>query len=481
MRAGCVIAILGWLASLVAAAEQEFPYTAYIARREAALRGGPGRNYYTTDKLPGGETVEVYRHDGDWCAIRPPVGSFSWVRAEDLRIDREGIGIVLVEDAASRIGSNTNEFRDVIQVRLQRGEQVEVLDAVQVSNDNGVEFYCKIAPPSGEFRWVHKDDISRDEPDPELYSEEDAAPPPGRIDEPAEHLQPTKRVETEHRSASDRWGSWVRSRRSDRPGEAGTVADVRADDSRDSDRSRSIALASSDETERPSAVKGSNVRPSGRASTGITEAEQIDRELSRIVVAEPSEWKLDTVRKRTGDALHQASTESDRHKLRELQDRIARFDDIRRRSMALESPEHVAESLRDSIPTADRESLPSSPSRVADNQSTPSRLDHVGEPAAADSQPRLGETRPREYDGVGKLTRVVSQRPGAPRYALVNRDDEVVTFVSPAPGVNLRSYEGEYVGISGQRGYMPELKKSHVTALRIKPLESAPSHIARRR
>ena len=100
-----------------------------------AVRG----QFYATDKLPAAEMVVVYKHQDDWCAIRPPEGSFSWVKADDLRISSEGIGIVLAEGAASRVGSRISDLRDVIQVRLERGEEVEVLDAVQVSNDNGVK------------------------------------------------------------------------------------------------------------------------------------------------------------------------------------------------------------------------------------------------------------------------------------------------------------------------------------------------------
>ena len=44
MRAGCVIALVCFLAMPAAAAEQEFPYSAYVATSECAIRSGPGRN-----------------------------------------------------------------------------------------------------------------------------------------------------------------------------------------------------------------------------------------------------------------------------------------------------------------------------------------------------------------------------------------------------------------------------------------------------
>jgi hypothetical protein len=63
----------------------------------------------------------------------------------------------------------------------------------------------------------------------------------------------------------------------------------------------------------------------------------------------------------------------------------------------------------------------------------------------------------------------------------VNNANEVVAFVSPGSGVNLQPFEGQHVGISGGRGYMPELKKSHVTALRVHILDGGQSRLARRR
>jgi hypothetical protein len=440
------------LSSLVSAAEQEFPYTAYIARREVSVRSGPGRNFYATDNLPAGEEVEVYRHEDDWCAIRPPPDSFSWVRAEDLRIGRDGIGIVLVDGTPSRIGSSANEFRDVIQVRLQRGEQVEVLDAVQVSNDNGVEFHCKIAPPSGEFRWIHKDDISREQPRPWLREDLDEGAQEAA--DRAPHIEP---IEEQRPAPSDRWGTWMPARRSDREVQSNAFVAGGQDSRRGSTSSRSISLASSDQVVPADRALDNGRSISDQRQSPPDEVEQIDRELSRIVVTEPDQWNLDGVRRRTDKAFEQASSAVVRRKLQDLQDRIKRFDDIHKRSLALATP------------AAGTVAGPAEGAR--------------GEPPVriAETSPRINtENDPARYDGVGKLTPVVSERPGAPRYALVNQANEVVTFVSPAPGVNLRSFEGEYVGISGQRGYMPELKKPHVTALRINPLKDGPSRVARR-
>ena len=68
-----------------------------------------------------------------------------------------------------------------------------------------------------------------------------------------------------------------------------------------------------------------------------------------------------------------------------------------------------------------------------------------------------------QYDAVGLLRPVVSQRPGAPQYALVNDQGQVVSFVTPAPDLNLQPYLGRRIGIVGGRGYIPEFQRAHVT------------------
>ena len=65
---------------------------------------------------------------------------------------------------------------------------------------------------------------------------------------------------------------------------------------------------------------------------------------------------------------------------------------------------------------------------------------------------------------------MVSSKVGTPRYALLDETGEVRFYITPAPGVNLRNYLGQDVGVTGTLGFLPEQQRQHVTARRIIPL-----------
>ena len=139
----------------VLGAERQTPYTAYVVSDGVYVRSGPGKNYYPTMKLPLGAEVEVYRHDpGGWYAIRPPKESFTWVAARFVEVGEDGLGTITGEQVAARVGSTFSDIRDVIQVRMYEGEVVEILGEKQFTGQSEAGKWYRIAPPSGEFRWV---------------------------------------------------------------------------------------------------------------------------------------------------------------------------------------------------------------------------------------------------------------------------------------------------------------------------------------
>ena len=127
-RCVVILAISVMMTGPVLAEQRTPPYKAYISADAVYVRSGPGKNYYPSDKLKTGDQVEVYRHDpGGWYAIRPTEGSFTWVSSRYVEVGKDGLGEVTGDRVAARVGSRFSDVRDVIQVRLNRGEAVQVL------------------------------------------------------------------------------------------------------------------------------------------------------------------------------------------------------------------------------------------------------------------------------------------------------------------------------------------------------------------
>ena len=267
---GPLVALLVSIAMIArAAAESTFPYKAYITADDVYVRSGPGDNYYPTDKLKTGTEVEVYRHDpGGWFAIRPPKDSFSWVSSRHLQLDGKNLATVTDDHVAARVGSRMSDTRDVIQVRLHKGEVVNVLEPRhegRVENSSPRAWY-KISPPAGEFRWVS-----------------------GRFVDPDFDHDGLRRTKT-----NDLTGQAT----GYLPGDYG------------------------------------GPRHSSPAQFE-KQLDQIDLELSAVIVEDPTFWELRGLRQRAEMLFNQSETALERGHARMLVSKIARFEDIKRRKQAL--------------------------------------------------------------------------------------------------------------------------------------------------
>jgi hypothetical protein len=163
MRLFGVLAIgIGVAASIASAAEATFPYPLVVGERPVEMRSGPGPTYYVTGVLASGTRIEVHRQDADgWLAIRPTAESFSLVRRSQLEAtDQPDVARVTENEAPCRVGSSVERAGyPVSQVRLRKGELVELLDPDGFRATAGGEGWCRIAPPAGEFRWVKAADV----------------------------------------------------------------------------------------------------------------------------------------------------------------------------------------------------------------------------------------------------------------------------------------------------------------------------------
>jgi len=142
---------------------EAFPYTLIAAKNSVAVRSGPSSNDYPTDLLPVGSEVQIWRHDPDgWMAIRPPPGSFSLVRSDDLQAtNQRGIYQVIRERVKAWVGTRVDQDHNPMsQVRLKQGELLAVTSSIVVEADGKSQPWFQVEPPAGEFRWVHVSDLA---------------------------------------------------------------------------------------------------------------------------------------------------------------------------------------------------------------------------------------------------------------------------------------------------------------------------------
>lgn len=457
MRA--LLLITCWLLAAVPGvqAEEQFPYTAYINSDDVYVRSGPGQNYYPTSKMKVGEPVEVYRHDpGGWYAIRPPEGSFCWVATRYLKLGRNKIALVTGDRVVARVGSSFSDIRDVIQVRLERGEEVEVLQTKTLDAAEGGEKWAKVAPVAGEFRWVLGKFLDRTAPEPTLLSER-----PGRNVLLSEHREQGELAargqshdepdipHAKMRPAASE-DTVVAPRSAFRPVRSSSPGTSAREVSYDAGSSREPGKLPSAATEQPLGL----ARPRTASNTVNEDAfqaeiDRIDLEISQIVAEEPTVWEFADLQTRAETAVSRAQTALERGRARLVLAKVERFQEIKQRF------ESVAAAKAQS--TAQEAELTAAIS------------------ARAEAAPAVAQPNPlARFDGAGRLTSIVSLRPGTPHFALVNQAGAVQAYVTPAPGVNLRPFLGRQVAITGTRGYMPEFNANHLTARQITVLQQQP-------
>jgi uncharacterized protein YraI len=437
-------------ASAVANAGEIAPLSAKVVTAGAAVHSGPGDNYYLTDTLPEGEAVEVYRRrDDGWCAIRPPADNFSWVFASNLQMDDEGLAKVTKDNAASRVGSRLSSHRDVVQVRLRKGETVKILG----KDDQGSETWYKIAPPAGEFRWVAANCLAFAE------SGDAGGSSAGSVtrashDEPAGASLGTKSSDLMAPplvSAADLAPPSVMPSSATTSGIATSIASTTSSPTAKvatalPAATAPTAAASKADAASPKADITPIVSPTAPSPETAQQLGELELRLSRMVAEPPATWNIDALQQSAEQLLSKADTVADREAVKATLAKIDRFGAIQRRSAAVGGGTATG-----NISPATITPLPG--------------VGQTGSTAASASGGAVGQ-----FDAVGVLRPVVSKRPGAPQFALVDDRGQVVTFVTPTPDINLQPYLGRRIGVVGSRGYIPEFHRAHVTAGRVTPL-----------
>lgn len=506
MRFGVPFASLLVTLSCLAAfgAERQTPYKAYIMADGVYVRSGPGKNYYPTMKLPLGAEVEVYRHDpGGWYAIRPPEESFTWVAARYVEVGDDGLGTITGEQVAARVGSSFSDIRDVIQVRLYEGEVVEILGEKQFTGSSEAGKWYRIAPPAGEFRWVFGRLVDPDymtsgvretsgttspllvpprppvRPTEKKASEEDLeepahlsdlAPPPSKADEnDYAVIEPEVLDLSEDKIGRTEGGLDEETRHADWVAAGEISGASRAEPAR-AERVAAYEEPTKSSADRPASSKSSKgyISPQipelnepeeeearktvDRPLLPFAEAlERIEFQLAEMLAEEPTVWSFTELEIQAQSLLGRAKTALQRGKVRLVLKKIAQSNDVKQRyvkyvdsEVQLDRREQRLNDLRDEPKWNDAEAGSSTKSTLAS-----------------------------KFDGHGRLGRIVTSDPEAPRYALVNEKGKVNCFVTPAPGLNLDYYVGSHIGVVGTSGVIPKRQARHVMAKHVTPLDTA--------
>lgn len=358
MRVRPLIACGCLLVALAARADDSFtPYVAYVAQSQATLRSGPGESFYATEKLPRATTVEIYAHENEFAAIRPPKASFSWTPAVQLRLVSAGVAEVIDDEAVSWVGSSLEQpAQPRYQVQLRKGERLQILGEKRIEGGDASVWY-KIAPPAGEFRWVRLAELTRDPP------EEAAAPTPT--------------------------GGWtVRSRdktNATEPGVSRPVLQPAGDASADSEPKTLLPIVANEPFE--------------------LSLSRIELELSVLATRPSDQWRLDTLKQQVNALEQRAGTTIERAESRRLAEKIADFDELakRRESLADWKPGRSTGGSSGEQLTAD--SASSTPSPFAPKFDGQGKLLPV-----VTSNPKT--PRYALMDGDGKLIQYITPAPG---------------------------------------------------------------------
>ena len=446
----CAVVAVSLMAGLAVRADEGgrssalLPVTVPVAADHLYLRCGPGDDFYPTERLVAGTEVEVWSIDASgYCAVRPVKGGFSWVLARDVQAEAKSdttTGIVVTDATVARVGSQLNDLRHVTQVALEAGERVTIIERVRIAEGRHAGDWLRIEPPAGEFRWAWGGDLALP------LALAPAAPltdqlPGGGLAAAGEAIEAIRDA-----------------------GDAVTQAVAEFD----------AAHAAPPPEEKPSGMsrllagwlpRGTNVFDratpatpppavsAGAAAASGDELADIDLALSLAVTGPSETWNLAPLRERLRLASTRATAQGDRTRAQAIDARLSRFEAIQGRQQSLAAnPAADAEPLRLGGMWSSLSSLGTRPVR-------PGVLPG-GRPAGG--QPTW--TPPDQMEASGRLATVISRRPEAPRWAVVDESNNVLAFVTPQPGVNLGPLVGQQVSVRGARGYMPEYKRPYLVA-----------------
>jgi hypothetical protein len=450
------VAWAGVVTSVPLARGESLPVTVPVTAAHTLLRSGPGDDFYPTERLSRSTEVEVWAiDDSGYCAVRPVGGSFSWLRAADATPEPESgrpaggdfTGVVVTNGAVARVGSQLNGLRHVSQVALEAGERVRVLERVTVGEGRHAGEWLRIAPPAGEFRWAWAADLGLPQNLAPVVEPEPAAAGLAAAGEALAAI----------REAGDAVTQAV--------AEAEAAAAVAATGGPPAGLAEPQGMARLLSGWLPRGTNMFDLSPppappavAGAAPVPADELADVDLALSLAVAGPSEDWNLEPIRDRLRLAAARATTAEERTRAEAIDTRLARFEAVQARQVALaQGPAADPSPLR-------LGSMWSSLSAVGSRPVRPGVL-----PGGRPADGRPDWTPPDQIETTGRLATVISRRPDAPRWALVDGENNVLVFVTPRPGVSLAPRVGQQVTVRGAEGYMPEYKRPYLVASEARP------------
>jgi hypothetical protein len=327
---------------------------------------------------------------------------------------------------------------------------VRVLERVRIDRGRHAGLWARIEPPAGEFRWVRFTDLAASPSLRQVALDAGVAPAGGRGDsrdvgEAIGKLRSTAEAIT--LAANEAPAPSVAAGSVAAPQPLGAVPQAK----------RMIAGW----LPRGTGVFEAPPPPVAVAAPPVSTADEladIDLALSVAVAGPPDTWNLPQLRERLRLAATRSNANPDRLRADAIDARIARFEAIHAKQQSLAAgPPADPSPLR----------LGSMWSSLGGVGSRPIRPGVLPGGASADGRP--GWTPPDSSETTGRLATVVSRRPDAPRWALVDGNNNVLVFVNPQPGVNLAPLVGQQISVRGARGYMPEYKRPYLVATEARP------------
>ena len=472
------------------------PYLdASIGQYGAEVRSGPGSSHYATDQLAIGSGVRIYRLDpGGWCAVAPPRNSFSIVAAG--QIDQQSVsqGVVNAEGTRAWVGTLLGNADDpMYQVKLDSGEQVTILGLIG-STDEANSGWFQIAPPNGEFRWVHVDDLSDSSramllssamarefggqasriESSQVENHQSGTVPaspanfessiPTRPEPQAgnqQHISPTPAAQS----------GWQPARNSMQQILASNTGGLAANAS---EPGISVAGNTGIPTRPIGSVPANQTPNSGntfsQVQTGPTtataggllgsaELESLELALSIEMTKPPEQWDFSSMQTRALRGRQNSRDPQLRMDYDKYLAKLTQFENVANRNSGISGQPAQNPRLGQQFPTAHQFGN----GQLGNGQSVSRQTSDL-----QSNSPQVSGL----YDAFGTLEELV--RDGGmspPTYVLRDDRGNITHHIQAAAGMNLHRYLKQRIGIVGQRGYNQSLQLNHVTASRIIELD----------